>query len=402
MATARNITGTSDFTVLQGRGIGFHALVAGLAIVIAAGLWAAHAMESEGHHVTNMSNQIVWGIPHVFAIFLIVTASGALNVASLSSVMGRTLYAPYARLSGLLAIALLLGGLAVITLDLGRPDRLVIALTHFNMKSVFAWNVFLYTGFLLLAVLYLWTLMERRMHPMSKLVSAVLLPWRIVLTTGTGLIFGVLVARDAYDVALMAPLFIAMSLSFGTAACLLLLMAVCHWTERPVEDAVVLGLKRMLTWFVTIVLYFVAVVHAVKLYASGYQGIERFLLLEGGAITSLFWTGQIFVGSLGPLWLMLWPRTSLLRPWIAVAAALVLLGGLAQIYVIVIGGQAFPLQIFPGKEILESSFYDGAVSHYQPSLLELLLGLGGVAMALLIVVLSMKVLEFLPYVRTPD
>ncbi len=402
MAISSHLTGTSDFSVIQGRGAGFYTLVAGLVVVIAAGLWAAHFMDVEGHHVTGMDNQIVWGIPHVFAIFLIVTASGALNVASLSSVIGLKTYAPYARLSALLAIALLLGGLAVITLDLGRPDRLMIALTHFNLKSVFAWNVFLYTGFIVLAALYLWALMERRMNRVAKPVSAILLLWRIVLTTGTGLIFGVLVAREAYDAALMAPLFIAMSLSFGTAASLLLLMAACGGTHRSLDDAVVLGLKRMLTWFVALVLYFVLVIHAVKLYASGYQGVERFLLLEGGVITTLFWLGQIAAGSLLPLFLMLSPGTARSRLWTTVSAALVLLGGLAQIYVIVIGGQAYPLQIFPGKEIIESSFYDGVISHYQPSLPELLLGLGGVAMALFIVVLSMRVLEFLPNARSAD
>jgi Ni/Fe-hydrogenase subunit HybB-like protein len=402
VAAAGNIESTSDFGVIEGRSAGFYALLAGLVAVVAAGAWAAHAMESEGHHITGMNNQIVWGMPHVFAIFLIVTASGALNMASLSSVMGRKHYAPYARLSALLAIALLLGGLAVITLDLGRPDRLVIALTHFNMKSVFAWNVFLYTGFVLLAALYLWTLMERRINRMAKAVGAVLLLWRIVLTTGTGLIFGVLVARQAYDVALMAPLFIAMSLAFGTAASLLLLMAVCRWTGRPLNDTVVLGLKGMLVWVVTIVLYLVAVQHGVKLYASGYQGIERFLLLEGGAISGLFWLGQIALGSLGPLGLMLWPATSASRLWIGLSAALVLLGGFAQIYVIVIGGQAFPLQIFPGKEVVESSFYDGMVSRYQPSLPEVLLGLGGVATAFLIIVLGMKALEILPHRRGAD
>ncbi len=402
MAISSHLPGTSDFSVIQGKGAGFYALVAGLVVVIAAGLWSAHFMDVEGHHVTGMDNQIVWGIPHVFAIFLIVVASGALNVASLSSVIGLKTYAPYARLSALLAIALLLGGLAVITLDLGRPDRLMIALTHFNMKSVFAWNVFLYTGFIVLAALYLWALMERRMNRVAKPVSAILLLWRIVLTTSTGLIFGVLVAREAYDAALMAPLFIAMSLSFGTAASLLLLLAACGWTHRPLDDAVVLGLKRMLVWFVALVLYFVIVFHAVKLYASGYQGVERFLLLEGGVLTTLFWLGQIAAGSLLPLFLMLWPGTARSRFWTTVSAALVLLGGLAQIYVIVIGGQAYPLQIFPGKEVIESSFYDGAISHYQPSLPELLLGLGGVAMALFIVVLSMRVLEFLPNARSAD
>ena len=59
-----------------------------LAILIFAGLAASHHMEVEGHHVSGMSNQIVWGLPHVFAIFLIVAASGALNIASISSVFG--------------------------------------------------------------------------------------------------------------------------------------------------------------------------------------------------------------------------------------------------------------------------------------------------------------------------
>lgn len=396
MATADNIIGGNGFCTLEGRSAGFYALLAGLAAVIAGGLWAAHIMETEGHHVTGMTNQIVWGIPHVIAVFLIVTASGALNAASLSSVLGRSTYAPYARLSGLLAIALLIGGLAIITLDLGRPDRLMVALTHFNSRSVFAWNVFLYTGFLLLSCLYLWTLMERRMNRGTRKVGFVLLLWRFALTTATGLIFGVLVAREAWDTALMAPLFIVMSLAFGTAAFLLLLIAAFSWTGHRLDDAILLDLKRLLLWLVGVVLYFVIVFHAVKLYAAGYQGIERYLLTDGGVVTQLFWWGQIVAGSVIPLGLLLWRPTAESRRWIAVAAGLVLIGGIVQLYVIIIGGQAYPLRIFPGKEIIESSFYDGAVSSYRPSLPEFLLALGGVAGALMIVVLSMRILEFLP------
>ena len=40
-------------------------------------LGAAHFMEEHGHIVTGMNNQVVWGMPHVIAIFLIVAASGA-------------------------------------------------------------------------------------------------------------------------------------------------------------------------------------------------------------------------------------------------------------------------------------------------------------------------------------
>src|SRR5512137_2746360 len=87
-------------------------LVAGFgAAIVAIGLAAALYMEHSGHVVTGMNNQIVWGLPHVFAIFLIVAASGVLNVASIGSVFGKVLYKKRAPLSGLLCLAMLAGGL---------------------------------------------------------------------------------------------------------------------------------------------------------------------------------------------------------------------------------------------------------------------------------------------------
>src|SRR5208337_1458199 len=140
----------------------FWGLLAFHVLVIAAGLSAALYMEEHGHIVTGMSNQIVWGTPHVFAVFLIVAASGALNVASISSVFHRLAYKPYARLSGIMAISLLIGGLAVLVLDLGRPERLLVAMTTYNFKSIFAWNIYFYSGFVLIVAAYLFVMMDRR------------------------------------------------------------------------------------------------------------------------------------------------------------------------------------------------------------------------------------------------
>ena len=92
----------------------YWAMLAILAAVVAIGGFATLYMEHEGHWVTGMNNQVVWGVPHVFAVFLIVAASGALNVASIGSVFGKKVYKPLAPLSGLLAIALLAGGLLVL------------------------------------------------------------------------------------------------------------------------------------------------------------------------------------------------------------------------------------------------------------------------------------------------
>ena len=170
----------------EGCTTGFYGVLAVLAGVLLAALGAAWYMEHNGHWVTGMTNQVIWGTPHVFAVFLIVAASGALNVASISSVFGRALYKPLSRLSGLLAVALLAGGLMVLVLDLGRPDRLIVAMTYYNFKSIFAWNIFLYVGFFAVVIVYLWMMMERKMNVYSKPVGLFAFTWRLILTTGTG------------------------------------------------------------------------------------------------------------------------------------------------------------------------------------------------------------------------
>jgi len=381
------------FTQFDG-GMGFWVLLAILGTVIAAGLGSMYYMEHSGHWVTGMSNQVVWGMPHVFAIFLIVAASGALNVASIGSVFGKSMYKPLAPLSALLAVALLAGGLAVLVLDLGRPDRLIVAMTKYNFKSIFAWNVILYTGFMAIVGVYLWTMLDRSMKKHSSKVGLVAFVWRLILTTGTGSIFGFLVARQAYDEAIMAPMFVVMSFSFGLAMFLLVLMATYKMTNRPLGDAVVLRLKNLLGVFVAGVLYFVLAYHLMNLYATEHHGVEAFILRDGGIYTNLFWIVQIGLGSLLPLALLYGP-TGKCRAWIATSAVLVILGGLAQIYVIVIGGQAYPLSLFPGYEV-SSTFFDGVVNNYQPTLPETLLGLSGIAIALALTAVAVKVLRFLP------
>jgi molybdopterin-containing oxidoreductase family membrane subunit len=385
------------YSEIEGRSAGFYVLAAILGGFLLSGLAAAMYMEHYGHYVTGMTNQIVWGMPHVFAIFLIVAASGALNVASIGTVFGKEMYKPLGRLSGLLALALLVGGLAVLVLDLGRPDRLIVAMTTYNFKSIFAWNIYLYVGFIAVVAVYLWLQMERRMNRYVKAAGMLAFIWRLVLTTGTGSIFGFLVAREAYDSAVMAPLFIAMSFSFGLAAYILVLLATCRGSDRELGDIVLRRLGRLLGVFIAVVLYFTTVQHLTNLYAAQHSGVERFILLDGGIYTLLFWAVQVVAGGLLPMTLLFRTpgESQNTGRTVALASILVIVGGFAQVYVIVIGGMAWPLNMFPGKEV-SSSFYDGVISSYAPSLPEIVLGLGGVALAGLIVLFGIKVLRFLP------
>ena len=227
-----------------------------LLLLVALGLAAAWTMETQGHHITGMTNRIVWGLPHVCAIFLILAASGALNVASVASVFGRNDYKPLAPLSALVAIALLAGGLAVLVLDLGRPDRLIVAMLHQNPFSIFAWNVLLYTGFVAVAGVYLWTMLVRRQNRHTEAAGVVALVWRLVLTTGTGSIFGFLAGRVAFHSAMMAPLFVAASLADGLAVFMLVLAGLAALGGPRPDAALRRRLGRLLGILVAASLYF--------------------------------------------------------------------------------------------------------------------------------------------------
>jgi molybdopterin-containing oxidoreductase family membrane subunit len=386
------------YRAIEGNSKGYLVLLGVLALLAAIGVLSAHHMETEGHVITGMNNQIVWGLPHVFAVFLIVAASGALNIASISSVFKRPTYKPMARLSGITAIALLAGGLMVLVLDLGRPDRLLVTVTHINLKSIFTWNILLYSGFFAVVAVYIWMMMERKMNRFSRPAGIAAFIWRLILTTGTGSIFGFLVARQGYDAAIYAPMFIIMSFSFGLAIFILILFAAYKYTDRQLGDKVVTTLTNLLGVFVASVLFFVTVYHLTNLYATEHHGWEGFILAGkhgGGPYAAIFWIFQIIIGSLIPLALIFSGYIANNRKLIALTAGLVIVGGVAQIYVTIIGGQAFPLVLFPQAEV-SSTFFDGIVGTYSPSIWELLLGIGGVATALAIVTFAIKILPFLP------
>ncbi len=374
---------------------GWLALMGALGAVIIVALGAVFHMEHQGHWVTGMTNQVVWGLPHVFAVFLIVAASGALNVASMGSVFGRVEYQPLGRLSALLAVALLAGGLAVLVLDLGRPDRLFVAMTHFNFKSIFAWNVILYSGFMAVVAVYLWTMMDWTARRFYKPAALAAFGWRLILTTGTGCIFGFLAAREAYGAAVMAPLFIAMSFAYGLAVFILVLSVSFKMTRRPMGDDVPARLVRLLGLFVAANLYFTALHHVTQLYFAGRGGVEAFILWNGGIHTTLFWVGQVGLGGVLPLVIAYGGCGHAARKRAMMASILVVLGGLAQVWVIIIGGQAWPLDLFPGMEAA-STFADGHVHDYAPSAWETMLGLGGIAVALAITAAGVTALRLLP------
>ena len=101
------------------------------------------------------------------------------------------------------------------------------------------------------------------------------------------------------------------------------------------------------------------------------------------------------VGTILPLLLLYLPGVWSKPGAVSAAAALTIVGALCQLYVFIIGGQAFPLEMFPGMEIT-STFFDGSVEHYVPSMPEILLSVGGLGIAFTLTVVAVRILRILP------
>lgn len=384
------------FFALEAKSPGYYIGLAIAAMIAAAGGLAAWYMGSEGHYVTGMDNQIVWGLPHVSAIFLILISSGVLNVAAVGTMFKKAAYKPMVRLAALVSGVALVGGLAVLVLDLGRPDRLIVAMTHYNFKSIFAWNIILYTGLFVLVILYSWTLFERRMGRMTPVFGLLSLVWRFLLTACTGAIFAFIVARSAYDSALMVPQFLLLSLSQGMSVFILILVVVGRFTKVTPGNYILFRMKNLLGIFVLALAYFTIIGVLAKLYgASTNDALALYAIGDGFTYTLLFAVGYIGAGSLLPAFLFYVRPFSECRYAALTGVALVPMGGLVLLYTIIIGGQALPMPMFPGM-IESSDFYDGVVNEYLPSLPEILLAVGGVALSAALLIFMLAVLRFLP------
>jgi molybdopterin-containing oxidoreductase family membrane subunit len=383
------------FREIDGNSSGFYLLVTFLLGLLGIGAVAFFMMEHHGHVITGMDNQVVWGMPHIFAIFLILSASGVLNVASIGSVFRKAYYHPLARLSALLSITLLVGGLSILVLDLGHPDRLVVAMLNNNFSSIFAWNIFLYNGFIVVVATYLWVMMDRSLQRYYRPMGLIAFVGRFILTTGTGSIFGFLVAREAYDTAIFAPLFIAMSLQLGMAVFILVLVASCVWANRRLGVGFLERPKNLFALFTVAVFYLITVYFLTNLYITEQRGIALFMLAHGGIYTFLLWVGYFLIGTVIPVVVLYHPVIGKTLGGIMGAALGGIVGGFSLLYTLIIGGQAYPLEIFPDMEVIHSGFFDSGIHSYTPSVWEIMLGIGGIGVAGMLTVLGLRVLPFL-------
>ena len=380
------------FERLAGKSSQQNLLLLVLGLLVLSGVYSTYVMYQHGIYVSGMTNRIPWGLQIIFCVFYIGLSAGSLVISSLYGIFGKIEYKPFARIAVYLALLLLVAALMSIMTDLGRLGNLQSSFSNFNFLSMLSINPFLYNMYILICIVYLWAMLKEK-DKLVRTMALIAVIWAILVHSGTGAIFG-FVPRELYQSPLLPPSFISAALSSGTALMILVILSLFRITKRPLDGELVVRLGRLLAVFVVIVMYFLFVENAYRLYIGESREAAHYFLFDR-VMGTVFWGGLIITGSIIPAVLLFHPKTGRSVRAIATASVMVVFGVLCERYLIVIPGQTHPPDLLPGMEITGSPIAEGIVT-YSISIYEILQAVGVAAMVGLAFVVGLRAMKLLP------
>ncbi len=349
-----------------------------LAAVVAWGAYAYYWQLQEGLIVTNMRDQVLWGIYIAnFVFFIGISHVGALMSAILR-LSGAEWRRPITRMAEAITVCSLAVGAAMPLIDLGRPDRILNVLFYGRMNSAILWDfasIFTYlTGSLFFLYLFLlpdlgflrdnakrfgfgrfrqflyrklawgWTGTDgqkQALHRSIFIMTILILPIAISVHTVVSWIFA-MTLRVGWNSTIFGPYFVAGALFSGVASVLMAMALFTHFyrLEKFVKPRHFRNLAMILLALDVVYIYFTLNEYLVVAYKM--EGSEAFLLasLGTGEFAAAFWSVQ-FLGLLIPAVLLAHPRTRTTLG-IVIAATLVNVTMWLKRYVIVVATLVVP------------------------------------------------------------
>lgn len=321
-----------------------HLIVAAIGLVLALGYTAIQLM-TVGHASFNTTNLgIVWGLPIVMYDYFLLTSTGLTLVASLSLVLGLREFDLIAKRCIWLAISGLVGGVAVLFLELGHPFRaLYAAPLAMQVASPLFWKILFvaaYTIVLVLLALRLSGVAE--VGASTRQLGALAAALAVGVTLIAGSVYGMMAMRPFWFGGETPVAFLIESFIGGIAFTVFFTYLVYGFSHQamPEELRALLGgpLAKLHAAAIALHLMFVLGRAATGLWSNA-EGLQVWQHIAG---QPLFYFGLIG-GTVVPLLLMASPST---RPqaWAQILASLlVMIGLLISRYEFIIGGQMAPL-----------------------------------------------------------
>jgi molybdopterin-containing oxidoreductase family membrane subunit len=376
----------------------------------------------QGLHVTNLTDLVPWGLWITIDLSSIAMSAGAFSLCAVVYLVGIKRFQPVARTATYIGLIGYTMAVLCLLLDIGRPDRFWHALVYWNPHSVL-WEVTICVT-LYLCVLALETLpilarsdwMQHRLprvahyfgkvHHIAPILAVVGLGLSMLHQSSLGATYGVLKARPFWYRPDLTVLFIISAVAGGIALTILASMVASTFSKRArVKDELLDTLAFVVGWMLIGYLYFRFWDSFAMTYTYTPGRTEGLNLVTQGTLSFNFWVGEILLGAVVPIVILL--KKNLRRnPVLRMLALLLVVGGVvAYRWDTNLAGQMVLLTYLP-QEI--SARY----TEYFPSAIEFITGAGIVAYGLFVFTIGVRYFkvvdhtvmphEFEPEVPTPQ
>lgn len=390
----------------------FPAWVAVLVLLMAAGVAGAFLVFTRGLVVTNLTDLVPWGLWITIDLSAIALSAGAFLLSTAVYLLGLKQFRPVARTAVFVGIIGYSIAMLMLLMDIGRPDRFWHAIAFWNIHSPL-WEVTmcvcLYFMVLLLEVTPIfgradwmqsrWPRVAGRMssvHHLAPILAVLGLGLSMLHQSSLGATYGVLKARPIWYRPGLAVLFIVSAIVAGPALTVLASKLAGRFTTRArVNEALLDQISRFIGWALVGYLYFRFWDALSMSYTYEPARSEGLDLLLKGPLAFNFWAGEILLGILVPMIILLSARLRR-QPRLHMLALVLVVGGLvAYRWDVNLVGQLVTSGVLP-QEI--TPLY----TQYVPSIVELITGAGVIAYGILAFTLGVRYLKVVDHTTEPE
>ncbi len=385
------------------RNIPWLAWIGALSLLIIVGLGAALLVFSKGLVVTNLSDRVPWGLWITIDLSSIAVSAGAFSLCAVVYLFGLKRFQPVARTATFIGLIGYTMALLSLLLDIGRPDRFWHAVVYWNKHSLL-WEVTmcvtLYLAVLIFECMPIFARfgwLNRRLpkltdkmdgfHRFAPILAAIGLGLSMLHQSSLGALYGVLKARPYWFRPDISVLFIISAVAAGMSLTVFASMLSSRLSKRAnIDDSLLERLTFFIGWILVAYLYFRFWDALTMTYTYEPGRTEGLNLLTQGTLSFNFWIGEILFGLVIPILLLLNKKTRANPFWRMLALALVVGGLVAYRWDTNLSGLLIVLSYLPGDLAV-------AYTSYQPSLIEIVSGMGILAFGFLAFSLGVRYLE---------
>ncbi|MDR0500114.1 MAG: polysulfide reductase NrfD [Coriobacteriales bacterium] len=376
----------------------------GVAIVLTIlgiGLWVFQLWG--GMLNTNMRNLSSWGLYIILFMLFVGLSAGGLIISSIPKVTGLGDFGGINKIAIWTSITCTLLAVGFVVVDLGSPWKVWELFAYANFSSPLMWDIIALSLYLIISIIYLWATLRYEKGKLSntgmRALSAIALVAACAVHTVTAWIFGLQISHEFWYTALLGPWFISSALLSGLALVLIVVFALSKLGYVQIKRENILKMTKLLGVFTAIDLYF----FACDLLTSGFVGGESaavVTMLTQGPLALFFWF-EIAVG-VAAMFIAFVPKFRR-NGAIVFASCVSILAILCKRIQLLIGGFQIPnidyWSTTTGPHSVEYlGVPGGSLSSliYAPSLLELGVAFGVVALGVAILIIGLHLLPLKP------